>query len=366
MKLIIPLFSLYISFISCLLSSEIEYLGRWNINTSPYTSEWEGSRITFTLQIKTLISSTITIKLISNNIKSFSTYLGLEINCKYIQKYQFNNEKNSILIELQNVKENEIYDISLVKLTESYYSDSYGTISFDDIIIDNGSGNIIPRSSQSCYNHQNKLLFIGDSITAAYGVEGSNEFCHYSASTQNVLDSYAFLVAQNVNAFAHTLAWSGKGVVRNYGDVNPTSVDPMPIYYNRTFASSSDPSNYWNPSNYIPDIVIISLGANDYSTQPNPSDYDFQNGLTNFISVIRNDYQNIQILLLCEPGSNGNQCSNIQKVSENTGVFYVKVPDDVVVSFGCDYHPSIQAQINMANVVTPVVQDILSKVKKIN
>ncbi len=28
--------------------------------------------------------------------------------------------------------------------------------------------------------------------------------------------------------------WSGKGVVRNYGDVNQMSVDPLPSLYNRT------------------------------------------------------------------------------------------------------------------------------------
>ena len=162
-----------------------------------------------------------------------------------------------------------IYEISLIKLTEA----SLGAMSFGDFAITNGKM-ISFDDVKSCHSREYRLLFIGDSITAGYGVEGVYP-CTFSASTENILYSYATLVAAAVDAELHTIAWSGKGVVRNYGDLNPTSPDPMPIYYNRTLGISNEQSMVWNPAQYIPDIVIVTLGSNDYSTTPHPSDEDF-------------------------------------------------------------------------------------------
>ena len=96
----------------------------------------------------------------------------------------------------------------------------------------------------SCHARKNKLLVIGDSISCGYGVEGAYP-CTWSASTENVLDSYATLVADAVDAEVIVTAWSGKGVVRNVGDITPTSVDPMPVYYNRTLGNVA--TSYWDP-----------------------------------------------------------------------------------------------------------------------
>ena len=72
------------------------------------------------------------------------------------------------------------------------------------------------------------------------------------------------------------IQWSGKGVVRNYGDVNRSSTDPMPTYYNRTLGTQ--PLPYWDPKQFQHDLVIVALGANDYSTEPHPLDEDFLAG----------------------------------------------------------------------------------------
>ena len=58
------------------------------------------------------------------------------------------------------------------------------------------------------------------------------------------------------------------GVVRNYGSPNVTSPDPLPIFYPRAVAN--DNSSSWNPSQWQADAVVINLGSNDFSTQPQP------------------------------------------------------------------------------------------------
>ena len=183
-------------------------------------------------------------------------------------------------------------------------------------------------------------MVIGDSISAGYGVEGI-EPCTWSASTENVLDSYATLVAAAVDAEVIVVAWSGKGMVRNYGDVNTTSKDPMPIYYNRTLANI--PSSYWNPQGYTPDIVLVALGANDYSTTPHPSDEDFRNGYINLLTQIRSDYPSAQIATICEPYTFDHECENVKYVADTMGAVYIKITDDIYVTpKGCDGHPSFQ------------------------
>ena len=65
-------------------------------------------------------------------------------------------------------------------------------------------------------------------------------------------------------AQVHVVAWSGKGVVRNYQDPGITSPDPLPIYFNRTIGVH--PAPIWDFAQYKPDAVVINLGTNDFST----------------------------------------------------------------------------------------------------
>jgi hypothetical protein len=163
----------------------------------------------------------------------------------------------------------------------------------------------------------------------------------------------------------HIAAWSGKGAVRNYGDANPTSIDPLPTYYNKTLGTLYNPTttsdfNYWTPSNYSPELVVVMLGSNDYSTEPHPSDEQFTGALTAFAQQIQHDYPAAKLLLMCSPSANvENQCRNINDAATQTGAFYLGIPADVYVSYGCDGHPSAATQENIASNVIPMVQSIL-------
>lgn len=111
----------------------------------------------------------------------------------------------------------------------------------------------------------------------------------------------------------HVESWSGKGLVKNYGEV-PPSTDPFPIYFNRTFGVS--PTPIYNFSNYEPDAVVINLGTNDFSTTPVPSQLMFENAYRNFLNQIRQAYSEEMIFfLVCGPMSSSAQsCPYIQNV----------------------------------------------------
>jgi hypothetical protein len=81
-------------------------------------------------------------------------------------------------------------------------------------------GDLLPaKEFSSICAKKNQLIVFGDSYTAAYGVDQLSP-CSYSAATQDVTHGYAVLMADELEADIHVIAWSGKGAVRNYGDAN--------------------------------------------------------------------------------------------------------------------------------------------------
>jgi len=242
-----------------------------------------------------------------------------------------------------------------LRLSESSFTS--GVTGFTAIErIDISNAELLPKKAVPSKDH--RFLFIGDSITAAYGVEGSDS-CSFNEYTENILDSYASILSEQYYSHAdyHVIAWSGKGVVRNYGDVDSVSTTSptMPVLYNLSI--STDSSSYWEPNNYIPTEIFILLGTNDYSTEPYPSDESFINGYTTFINQIISDYPSIKRLYtMCAPLHNNNQCSNIENAAElanNNRVTYIKIDDSVIDAgpAGCDGHPSVTSQQNMAKFI---------------
>lgn len=64
----------------------------------------------------------------------------------------------------------------------------------------------------------------------------------------------------------------------------------MPDYYNRTL--QSDSKHLWDPTNFIPDIVLTSLGGNDYNHQEGrePTQEDFNDAYEKFWLQIFGQY----------------------------------------------------------------------------
>jgi hypothetical protein len=56
------------------------------------------------------------------------------------------------------------------------------------------------------------VLFIGDSITAGYGVLCNVSEAPFTAETESAYHTYAAVAARALDADAHVIAYSGKGV----------------------------------------------------------------------------------------------------------------------------------------------------------
>ena len=239
-----------------------------------------------------------------------------------------------------------------------------------------GGSFVSPSSTSTKMN----MLFVGDSITAAYGVDGEMP-CTFTAKTENVFDGYAGIVAKHFNASAQYIAWSGKGVVRNYNAERQVSTSPMPVYYNRTIAQESTDYGYYDPSQFPADIVYLMLGTNDYSTDPVPEDNIFIYGLTNLMNQIALDYPNSNLIVGCAPMQRGKQCLNIESAvvqynntknnnnnsnknnkfgSSKFASYLFLDPSLIEGNLGCDYHPNQVAANAIADEVIKKINQVLA------
>ena len=322
------------------------YVGRFDMSRDYPSADWSGSGITMFVNSSSSSSEVIDVTLTTkvgavSGADVMLYFVGVLINCELLDIYEVSSMNNVIQFSFLTSAGTSVDEIHVMKLTEGAYSDSQGELALTDFNLSTNAQMITQQPSRNipptCRNPSNlNLLVIGDSLTAAYGVDGVDP-CSYSAATQNFLHSYAYL------AELTTLAWSGKGVVRNYGDPNPTSVNPLPTYYNRTLSPLSVDgvsANYWDPSRYMPDVVVVMLGSNDYSTSPNPSDEDFTSGLVDFLTLIATDYPTALLAAMCAPSNHGNQCVNIENATKITGSTYVSMNSSLYVyPNGCNGHP---------------------------
>lgn len=233
-----------------------------------------------------------------------------------------------------------------------------------------------------------RIQIIGDSISVGYGLDGTYP-CVNSAALEDAEKTYGALTAQNLSADYDIIAWSGKGIIRNYptGAVDTTPV--VPELWTRYGANDADDS-YTFPAAEVPDIVVINLGTNDFDymltnssgqlyqvRDPlDPSTYTA--ALVNFTTTIQGHYPDAQFFITSSPllsdgyplstdTQHTTQSDSIQAAVEEIGsnAHFVNFPtqDSSNNNIGCDYHPSALTHQSMAAILTSAIEEALSSVK---
>lgn len=211
---------------------------------------------------------------------------------------------------------------------------------------------------------QRKIEFIGDSYTVGYGNEGLGLDCGgVYRPYENSYLSFAPITARALAAESHSIAISGFGVVRNYGDANPTSPTPMPLYYGRTLMERGDLA--WGFQAWVPDLVVIKLGTNDHSTDPQPSADVFIRGVHGLITQVNTAYGHLPIILLADSSlpqlvSRMQTATQQQRNMGNDQVHFVQVTHPPQSQLGCDWHPLVSGHQAMATELVAAIKPILN------
>jgi lysophospholipase L1-like esterase len=236
------------------------------------------------------------------------------------------------------------HTIELVRRTECWVGD----VQFKGFTVTGGNLLAPPAASSR------RIEFIGDSITCGYGNEGTSQYQSFTTKNENAYLAYGSVAARTLGADQITVAWSGKGVVHNYGgDTNEVfpEVYPRILPYNTTLT--------WNPSQLNPQVLVIILCTNDFSTNP-PDKTTFTTAYSNFVKKIRSQYSGAHIYCALGPMLNGdvlitardciNTVVNQLKSAGDSKIHFIEFPmQDGSLGYGEDWHPSVATHAQMAS-----------------
>ncbi|MBN1760097.1 MAG: hypothetical protein JW863_17355 [Chitinispirillaceae bacterium] len=230
-------------------------------------------------------------------------------------------------------------------LTKRYETDRYIT-ECTGIYLDSGR-TLHPPPPRPKY----RIEFIGASTLLGYGNESSKPKCDSVHNHSNTYYSYGPVAARLVGAECSILAITRRGLVRNYHSPFITSFRPFQYYYHTTLWNDTTGPK-WNYRSWVPDVVVITLGTNDFSTRPYPPEALFANRLFAFTRELYRLYPGVHIVLLSPPVDP--LCSRMSDFAEReqregnrkiSFLAYDRFPDWYR---GCDWHPNVKAHRKIA------------------
>lgn len=208
------------------------------------------------------------------------------------------------------------------------------------------------------------IEFIGNSLTCGYGTEGLSKDDPFLPETENCNYSYSCISARYFDADYTLIAHSGRGAARNYGDENPTSQNTMADRMNNTFDEYAEPAWDFAQSPYTPDIVVINLGSNDFSTRPHPSREEFGAAYERILGNLRAAYGEAVPVLCVAPRINEPAFTYIRDITSTTTIpnvhFAAILPGcyNGDSDLGSSGHPNYAGQRKMAMLLIPYISTL--------
>jgi len=240
--------------------------------------------------------------------------------------------------------------VEVAKLAEA----KYGPVYFGGVVVDSGAKYVDLKEVKATKKHV--IEFIGDSITCGFGALGKAP-CVFTVKTEDPTVSYAWQIAQRLDAIPNIVSWSRIGVTCNYVMQEPGK--EMPKRYPYLFGNSTEDEPKWDFKAVKPDALMMFLGTSDYSC-PHMNRTTFKEDYKKFWDDILNDYYkdlpDLQIIVGCgEVGPEGAAtaiCSDVREAvaeANNTRVHYLPLFSIASAACadtrlaGCEYQPRSRA-----------------------
>lgn len=219
------------------------------------------------------------------------------------------------------------------------------------------SGIFVPDSAEvlSVKPRARQIEFIGDSYTVGYGNTSPRRECPGDgvwATTQTQL-AFGPLTAKHFNADYRINAISGRGIVRNY---NGSAGLPLPQAYPNivNLDTGTIPDADAATDDWAPQVIVIGLGTNDFSTPLNPGEKwktrdelqkDYVATYIAFVQGLRTANPDAYFVLMATDQANGEIQAQVAKVlaglkaAGETRIAFI--PMNGLTFDGCDWHPSL-------------------------
>lgn len=244
--------------------------------------------------------------------------------------------------------------VRLVKRSESPWS----TSAFGGFVAAPGGAILAKPAARS-----RQIEFIGDSNTAGYGNTSGTRDCEGDTvnRTTNADRSFGAITAKALNADYQINAISGRGMVRNYNGGSP-EVNYRTSYDRALLDVDGD---VWrNPGTWRPQLVVIGLGINDFSTPVNPGEQwtsetlvtAYRSAYLGFIDKLRARYGTSTTIIVSAattPGTPFAQAAQQVVADRNDAgdarVRYWSYGESGMDNMGCHWHPSAQDHQTIAD-----------------
>lgn len=309
----------------------IQFTGRvCQVDSSTVMFDWPS------IQIKTAFTGTSCRVYLSGGNEGFDIYLN---GC--LSKTIRLNEYDSCYLVAEKLKDT-LHHLTITKRFASWGNPTV----FKGLIIDENASLQAPDMSEKM-----RIQLIGGSILSGFGNQSCCIDCESIVDSSNSSLSFGALLANKLNADYHLISVSGKGLVREWGSPFLSISDPFGSYYDRVLRAKPTPE--WDYALWKPNLVIINLGGNDFSTRPHPVKGHFISVYRALVRTIISRYPNCSIVCITshkEPLRSFAQeavCSLNEEGLRNVVFFsYAPVPFSLR---GCDWHPNIAAHEQIAD-----------------
>jgi lysophospholipase L1-like esterase len=234
-----------------------------------------------------------------------------------------------------------------------------GTITFHGFKLDDGAS-IGPRVPV----RPRRMFFVGDSITAGYGIDGPNQSCTWNVAYENNYATYGAVAARLLNAEYVAAAWSGKGISRNYEE---RDVETMLQLYRRIIPTEPDsPEAHGAPA----DVVVVNLGTNDFGRGA-PDKASVLGAFERLLGELRDDHPKALVVLVLGPmlfdDGGGVQQRTLMRAwlkevrarrvaQGDHAVELLEVWTDPAEGLGCESHPNRTTHARLAAELAALVK----------
>lgn len=205
------------------------------------------------------------------------------------------------------------------------------------------------------------IEYIGDSYTCGYGTESPNTE-RFKPETENQNLTYACAVARYFDADHIVVAHSGMGIVRNYN--SKFSQYCMPERYTQTFDGDKDIKWDAKLCPLKPDVTVIYLGTNDFSTGMQPAERMFVKNYIKLLNEIKDNYGENHPILCMVPKHDPLMLEYVREAQSTCGLKNVHITalsqsvHNNKEDMGADGHPNYNGHIKVAYSVIPYVSTI--------
>ena len=192
-----------------------------------------------------------------------------------------------------------------------------------------------------------QIEFIGDSYTVGFGNLSPTQKCTDAEVWARTDDPKAFgpKTARHYDADYQVNAISGRGVVRNY---NGYKGDTLPEAY--PYVLFDKAQTYDDPT-WKPQVVVIGLGTNDFSTALHPGEQwktreelhaDYEAAYVKFLDALRARDPNAYMIVWAAHGEVEREAQKaVQQFEQQGGGNITYLPMNGLQFSACDSHPSL-------------------------